>query len=72
MLNKLHSKVGGKYCGEEENRGEVEDLGAVEVLGGAGHHMKQVIGWPLRGAGSSAELQELRKCSIFRLSEKSL
>lgn len=38
MLNKLHSKVGGKYCGEEENGGEVEDLGAVEVLGGAGHH----------------------------------
>ena len=33
---------------------------------------KQVIGWPPRGAGSSAELQELRKCSIFRLSEKSL
>lgn len=41
MLNMLHSMVGGKYCGEKENRGEVEDLGAVEVLGGAGHHMKQ-------------------------------
>ena len=50
----------------------MEDLGAVEVLGGAGHHVKQVIGWPPRGAGSPAELQELRKCSIFRLSEKSL
>lgn len=33
MLNMLHSMVGGKYCGEKENRGEVEDLGAVEGTG---------------------------------------
>lgn len=68
--------VGGKYCGEKENRGEVEDLGAVEVLGGAGHHMKQgSLGGPERswefscvaGAERVLHFQALRG----RISQKS-